>query len=100
MKSVFKDKDFRIEPLRYLFGSSAIDLVDSNGKSIEYFSRKGTALYKNFLRPGISNVNIFTEPGISGSQNEYWRYYYYNVTPNKVSYSTYVSDPYMLKMTA
>ena len=100
MKSVFKDKDFRIEPLRYLFGSSAIDLVDSNGKSIEYFSRKGTALYKNFLRPGISNVNIFTEPGISGGQNEYWRYYYYNVTPNKVSYSIYVSDPYMLKMTA
>ncbi len=100
MKSVFKNKDFRIEPLRYLFGSSAIDLVDSKGKSIEYFSRKGNVAYKNFLRPGISNVNIFTEPGNLTSPTKPWQYYYYDADSNKVLNKEYVSDSYMLKMTA
>lgn len=92
MKTVFNGKDYRLQPLRYLFGSSAAKL---DGKS--YNTMTGRMLTRNYLRPGISNINLFTMPGNKSSASQPWKYYYIDengVTKNK----DYVTDPYMLKM--
>ena len=91
MKSIFKNKDYRLEPVRYLFGSSAIKL-DS-----PYLSQKGKNLYRYYMRPGISNANLFTMPGTANGASEKWRYYYLTSSGETKS-KEYIADPFILKM--
>ena len=86
MKNVFKNKDYRVEQLRYLFGSSG----DSINGGYKYFTNVGRNLTRNYLRPAISNANLFTMP-------DDWKYYYLD-NKGHVSVKKFISDPYSLKM--
>ncbi len=93
MKTVFNGKDYRLQPLRYLFGSSAVKL-DGN-KS--YNQMIGSKLTRYYLRPGISNINLFTMPGVKSGPDQPWKYYYIDEGGNNAN-KDYITDPYMLKM--
>lgn len=83
IKTITKNKDFKLEPLRYLFGQS--------GK----FKEAKRIREKYFMSPGISNVNIYVKPDKTNDGKSYnWRYY----APNGEKQYPYYSDPYILKM--
>ena len=93
MKTVFKGKDYKVEQLRYVFGSSAAPL---NGQ-YKCLSQLGKNLTKYYLRPSISNLNLFTMPGGHTSTSDKWKYFYLDENGD-VATMDYKADPYMLKM--
>ena len=60
-----------------------------NGR-YKYFTNVGKNLTRNYLRPAISNANLFTMP-------DNWKYWYLDKHGN-VSNKIFISDPYSLKM--
>lgn len=90
MKSIFRKKDYKLEPLRYLFGSSA-SLIDGQYK---YTQRQDGDVTRYFMRPAISNCNLFTMP--DNNRNKY--FYCKSSLGGRVYWNKFWSDPYTLKI--
>lgn len=86
IKVLTNNKDFKLEPLRYIFGQS--------GK----FQKEKHIGNKYFMSPGISNTNIYTKPDQANDGKSYEWKYYANKSGGGYTEYPYKSSPYILKM--
>lgn len=84
-KSLTTNKNYYLEPVRYLFGQSGkcSELTDQGVRTFPYG-------YKYILHPSISNANLFLAP------NDSWNYYYRD--DSKVVGEKITTNRFVLKM--